>query len=69
MPSCRACVGAADRARVRLVGSNFRVIAASGGNGLLTKRVPLSLDGKRRGFHQDHSRAPVSIHPTRGYET
>ena len=54
---------------MRLVGSNFRVIAASGGNGLLTKRVPLSLDGKRRGFHQDHSRAPVAIHPTRGYET
>ena len=34
-------VGAADKARVLLVDSNFRVIAASDGQGLLTERVQL----------------------------
>ena len=32
-------VGAADKARVLLVDSNFRVIAASDGQGMLTERV------------------------------
>ena len=35
-------VGAADKARVLLVDSNFRVIAASDGKGLLSERIPLS---------------------------
>ena len=39
-------VGAADKARVLLVDSNFRVIAASDGQGLLTERIPLSLEGR-----------------------
>ena len=38
-------VGAADKARVLLVDSNFRVIAASDGQGLLTERISLSLRG------------------------
>ena len=38
-------VGASDQARVLLVDSNFRVIAASDGKGLLSERVPLSLQG------------------------
>jgi hypothetical protein len=50
-------VGAADKARVLLVDSNFRVIAASDGHGLLTERVPLSLEGRRSGFYHDLRRA------------
>ena len=48
-------VGAADKARVLLVDSNFRVIAASDGQGLLTERVSLSLNGRRCGFSQDRA--------------
>jgi hypothetical protein len=62
-------VGAADKARVLLVDSNFRVIAASDGQGLLTERVPLSLEGRRSGFYHDRSGALVAFHATPGYET
>jgi len=62
-------VGAADRARVLLVDSNFRVIAASDGKGLLTERVPLVLEGRRNGFYHDRSGALVAFHTTPGYET
>jgi hypothetical protein len=62
-------VNAADKARVLLVDSNFRVIAASDGQGLLTERVPLALDGKRSGFYHDRSGALVAFHATPGYET
>src|SRR5207247_11474348 len=62
-------VGAADKARVLLVDSNFRVIAASDGHGLLTERVSLPLEGRRSGFHQDRSGAMVAFHATPGYET
>jgi hypothetical protein len=62
-------VGAADQARVLLVDSNFRVIAASDGKGLLAERIPLSLDGKRCGFYQDRSGTLVAFHATPGYET
>jgi hypothetical protein len=62
-------VGAADRARVLLVDSNFRVIAASDGQGLLTERVPLVLEGRRNGFYHDRSGALVAFHATPGYET
>ena len=44
-------VGAADKARVLLVDSNFRVIAASDGQGMLTERVSLPLEGRRSGFY------------------
>jgi hypothetical protein len=62
-------VGAADKARVLLVDSNFRVIAASDGQGLLTERISLPLEGRRSGFHQDRSGAMVAFHATPGYET
>jgi hypothetical protein len=62
-------VGAADRARVLLVDSNCRVIAASDGKGLLSERVPLSLEGRRSGFYQDRSGTLVAFHATPGYET
>ena len=62
-------VGAADKARVLLVDSNFRVIAASDGQGLLTERIPLSLEGRRSGFYHDRSGALVAFHATPGYET
>jgi hypothetical protein len=62
-------VGAADRARVLLVDSNLRVIAASDGQGLLTERVPLSLEGRRSGFYHDRSGALIAFHATPGYET
>jgi hypothetical protein len=62
-------VGAADKARVLLVDSNFRVIAASDGKGILTERVSISLGGKRCGFYQDRSGAQVAFHATPGYET
>ncbi|WP_213775452.1 methyl-accepting chemotaxis protein [Bradyrhizobium sp. dw_78] len=62
-------VGAADKARVLLVDSNFRVIAASDGHGLLTERVPLTQDGRRSGFYHDRSGALIAFHGTPGYET
>ena len=62
-------VGAADRARVLLVDSNLRVIAASDGQGLLTERIALALDGRRSGFYHDRSGALVAFHATPGYET
>ena len=62
-------VGAADKARVLLVDSNFRVIAASDGQGLLSERVALSVHGRRSGFYQDRSGALVAFHATPGYET
>jgi len=62
-------VDAADKARVLLVDSNFRVIAASDGGGLLTERIPLSLDGRRSGFYQDRTGVLTAFHATPGYET
>ncbi len=62
-------VGAADKARVLLVDSHFRVIAASDGKGLLTEHVSLSLGGQRSGFYHDRSGALVAFHATPGYET
>jgi len=62
-------VGAADKARVLLVDSNFRVIAASDGQGLLTERIPISLEERRSGFYQDRSGTLIAFHATPGYET
>ena len=62
-------VGDTDRARVLLVDSNFRVIAASDGQGLLTERIPLKLDNRRSGHYHDRSGALVAFHATPGYET
>jgi hypothetical protein len=62
-------VGDSDRTRVLLVDSNFRVIAASDGHGILTERLSLSLNGQGSGFYQDRSGSMVAFHATPGYET
>ena len=62
-------VGDNDKARVLLVDSNFRVIAASDGQGILSERVQLSLNGQRSGFYQDRTGTLVAFHATPGYET
>ena len=62
-------VGAADKARVLLVDSNLRVIAASDGQGILSERISLSLNGQRSGFYQDRSGTLIAFHATPGYET
>ena len=62
-------VGANDKARVLLVDSNFRVIAASDGQGLLTERVQLSMKGGHSGFYHEHNGRLVAYHATPGYET
>ena len=58
-----------DKARVLLVDSKFRVIAASDGQGLLTERVPLTLNGGKSGVYKDNSGLQVAFHLTPGYET
>jgi hypothetical protein len=62
-------VGADDKARVLLVDSRFRVIAASDGQGILSEQLSLSLDGRRSGFYHDRSGGLVAFHATPGYET
>ncbi|WFU37252.1 methyl-accepting chemotaxis protein [Bradyrhizobium sp. CB82] len=62
-------VGDSDKARVLLVDSNLRVIAASDGQGILSERVSLSMNGQRSGFYHDRRGALVAFHATPGYET
>jgi hypothetical protein len=62
-------VGALDKARVLLVDSSFRVIAASDGQGILSERLQLKLDGKRSGFYHDSAKRMIAFHVTPGYET
>jgi len=54
--------------RVMLLDANFRVIAASDGQGLLEEHYPLVIDEPRRGYYQrdDHL---VAYALTPGYET
>jgi hypothetical protein len=63
-------VGSSDKARVLLVDSHFRVIAASDGQGLLTERVQIAQQGAAgNGFYHDRSGALIAYHATPGYET
>ena len=62
-------VGDSDKARVLLVDSNLRVIAASDGQGILSERIAISLNGQRSGFYHDRTGALVAFHATPGYET
>jgi hypothetical protein len=63
-------VGTGDRARVLLVDSRFRVIAASDGQGILSEKLQLSRDaGRSSGCYQDRSGGLVAYHATPGYET
>jgi hypothetical protein len=62
-------VGENDKARVLLVDSNFRVIAASDGQGLLTERIQLAQQSAGpSGFYEDRS-GLIAYHATPGYET
>jgi len=45
------------------------IIAASDGQGILSERVSLSLNGQRSGFYHDRSGMLVAFHATPGYET
>jgi hypothetical protein len=54
---------------VLLVDSKFRVIAASDGQGLLTERMPLTVNGSKSGVYKDRSGPQVAFHLTPGYET
>lgn len=58
-----------DAARVLLVDADFRVIASSDGQGLLTERFPLAAAKRSSGYYQDASGAVVAFHVTPGYET
>jgi hypothetical protein len=58
-----------EKTRVLLVDSNLRVIASSDGQGLLTERIALALNGRRSGFYHDRSGGLVAFHATPGYET
>ena len=51
-----------DKARVLLVDSNHRVIAASDGQGLLSERLSLKVDGRRSGFYQDARGELIAFH-------
>jgi hypothetical protein len=62
-------VGTEEKARVLLVDSKLRVIAASDGQGLLSEHIPLSLDGRRSGFYRDRAGTQIAFHATPGYET
>lgn len=62
-------VGAADKARALLVDSNFRIIAASDGQGILSERLPLKLEGRPSGFYHDTAGRMIAFHATPGYET
>jgi hypothetical protein len=63
-------VGASDKARVLLVDSHFRVIAASDGQGVLSERVQLSRQGTNSsGVFHDCSGGLTAYHATPGYET
>ena len=62
-------VGSEDNARALLVDSKFRVIAASDDVGILSERIPLSLEGRSAGFYTDRSGQQIAFHATPGYET
>lgn len=62
-------VGAADKARALLVDSHFRIIASSDGQGILSERLQLKLDGRQSGFYHDAQGRMVAFHATPGYET
>ncbi|MBC7586389.1 MAG: methyl-accepting chemotaxis protein [Tardiphaga sp.] len=58
-----------DKTRVLLVDKDFRVIAASDGQGLLTEKIALAANGRRSGFQHDRAGTLVAFHATPGYET
>jgi hypothetical protein len=59
----------ATSTRVLLVDAQGRVIAASDGQGLLTDRVALDVNGRSSGYYRDPHGTVVAFHHTPGYET
>ena len=57
------------RSRCMIVDSNFRVIAASDGQGILTERLRLQVDGRQTGYSRASDGTIVSFAATPGYET
>ncbi|MFT0171472.1 methyl-accepting chemotaxis protein [Paraburkholderia mimosarum] len=57
------------RSRCMIVDSNFRVIAASDGKGILTERLRLQVDGRQTGYYRASDGTIVSFAATPGYET
>ena len=60
--------GGCSHARTQVLRS-ADLFAASDGQGLLSERVTLSLQGRRSGFYHDRSGTLVAFHATPGYET
>ncbi len=58
-----------SRTRVMLVDASHRVIAASDGEGILSQRLSLNLDGRQSGYYQETDGTLVAFHATPGYET
>ena len=56
------------RTRAMLLDANHRVIASTGGEGLLTERFPLREDGREGGYYTEGNRI-IGFHRTPGYET
>lgn len=56
------------RTRVMLLDADHKVIASTGGEGLLTERFPLRTDDREGGYYTDGNRI-IGFHRTPGYET
>lgn len=56
------------RTRAMLLDANHRVIASTGGEGLLTERFPLRTDNREGGYYTEGNRI-IGFHRTPGYET
>ncbi|HKR40448.1 MAG TPA: chemotaxis protein, partial [Paraburkholderia sp.] len=57
------------RSRCMIVDSNFRVIAASDGQGILTELLRLRIDDRQTGYYRASDGTIVSFAATPGYET
>lgn len=58
-----------SRTRVMLLDRNHRVIAASGGHGLLQERFALRTEGRSSGLYRQPDGTTVAFHLTPGYES
>jgi hypothetical protein len=58
-----------EHARVMLVDSSYRVIAASDDAGLLSERVQIARTGRQSGHYKTPQGDTVAFHATPGYET
>ena len=56
------------RTRAMLLDANHRVIASTGGEGLLTETFPLRTEGRDGGFYTEGTKI-IGFHKTPGYET